>query len=123
MQQTILLQPLELGNVILLKNVLFRQGSDNFIDNSERSLDLVVEMMNDNPEVKILLKGHTDNVGNKVLNIQLSQMRVNKVKAYLVEQGIALIELVVLDMVAGSPSPIIELKQHESPIGEWSLRF
>ena len=87
-QQTVLLQPLELGNVILLKNVLFKQGSDNFVENSERSLDLVVEMMKDNPDVKILLKGHTDNVGNKVLNVQLSQMRVNKVKDYMVKQGI-----------------------------------
>lgn len=87
-QQVVSLQPLELGNVILLKNVLFTQGSDNFLENSERSLDLVVEMMNDNPEVRILLKGHTDNVGNKVMNIQLSQMRVNKVKDYLVSSGI-----------------------------------
>ncbi len=87
-EQIVELQPLETGNVITLKNVLFQKGTDNFIDNSERSLDLVVEMMNDNPEVNILLKGHTDNVGNKVLNIQLSQIRVNKVKEYLVGSGI-----------------------------------
>ena len=87
-EQIIELQPLETGNVITLKNVLFQKGTDNLLDNSERSLDLVVEMMNDNPEVNILLKGHTDNVGNKVLNIQLSQIRVNKVKEYLVSSGI-----------------------------------
>lgn len=108
----ITLQPLELGNVILLKNVLFKQGSDTFLENSERSLDLVVEMMNDNPDVKILLKGHTDNVGNKVLNIQLSQIRVNTVKAYLVDQGID--EKRISGVGYGGSKPITDNRTEET---------
>ncbi|MFT6867364.1 MAG: OOP family OmpA-OmpF porin [Cyclobacteriaceae bacterium] len=87
-QQIITLEPLETGRTITFKHVLFDRGTSNFIGNSVRELDLVVEMMNDNPDVKILLKGHTDNFGNKVLNIQLSQARVNAVRDYLVAQGI-----------------------------------
>ena len=56
---------------------------------SEDELDLVVEMMNENPEVNIFLKGHTDNVGNAMLNVELSQERVYAVTDYLVSQGIA----------------------------------
>lgn len=83
------LEPLEAGNTITLQHVLFYRGTANFIEGSERELDLVVEMMQENPEVDIFLKGHTDNVGNPVLNVQLSQARVESVKEFLVTQGIA----------------------------------
>ncbi len=46
-------------------------------------------MMNENPEVKIFLKGHTDNVGNEQLNVYLSKERVIAVREYLVSRGIA----------------------------------
>lgn len=82
------LEPLESGNTITLKNVLFYRGTANFIEGSQRELDLVLEMLQDNPEVNIFLKGHTDNVGNPVMNIQLSQERVRAVKAYLNDAGI-----------------------------------
>ena len=44
--------------------------------------------MNDNTNIKILLKGHTDNTGDPVKNIQLSEARVKTVKAYILSQGI-----------------------------------
>ncbi|MFY0605195.1 MAG: OmpA family protein [Cyclobacteriaceae bacterium] len=83
------LEPLETGNVITLDHVLFYRGTANFVEGSQDELDLVVEMMNENPEVKIFLKGHTDNVGNSVLNIQLSRERVLTVEEYLFDKGIA----------------------------------
>jgi OmpA-OmpF porin, OOP family len=55
---------------------------------SEKELNLVVEVMNDNPEMKILLKGHTDNTGDQVVNRRLSEARVKTVRAYLLDQGI-----------------------------------
>lgn len=84
------LEPLESGNTITLKNVLFYRGTANFIEGSQRELDLVVEMLKENPEINIFLKGHTDNVGSPVLNAQLSQERVQSVKEYLVNEGISL---------------------------------
>lgn len=83
------LEPLATGNVITLQNVLFYKGTANFIEGSESELDLVTNMLKENPEVKIFLKGHTDNVGNPVLNIQLSQQRVEAVTEYLINQGIS----------------------------------
>ncbi|MFY0601445.1 MAG: OmpA family protein [Cyclobacteriaceae bacterium] len=83
------LDPLETGNVIRLDHVLFKKATSSFLEGSKEELELVLEMLNDNPDVKIFLKGHTDNVGNKVLNIQLSQARVNVVRDYLVERGVA----------------------------------
>jgi len=82
------LEPLETGNTITLENVLFYRTTANFIEGSETELNLVVEMMQENPEVKIFLKGHTDNVGNATLNLHLSKERVRSVKEYLIERGI-----------------------------------
>jgi len=85
----VLLDPLSTGNTITLEYVLFYRGTANFVEGSEEELDLVVEMMNENPEVKIFLKGHTDNVGNEQLNVYLSKERVIAVTEYLVSRGIA----------------------------------
>ena len=77
------------GSVITLDHVLFHRGTANIISGSEKELDLVVEVMNDNPDIKILLKGHTDNTGDPVKNVQLSEERVKTVKKYIVDQGIS----------------------------------
>ncbi|MEQ6166738.1 OmpA family protein [Ekhidna sp. MALMAid0563] len=77
------------GNVITLDHVLFHRGTANMVDGSEKELNLVVEVMNDNPDIKILLKGHTDNTGDPVKNVQLSEARVKTVKEYIISQGIS----------------------------------
>ena len=83
------LEPILEGNTIQLDHVLFHQGTANFIKGSEKELDLVVQMMKENPEVEIFLSGHTDNQGRAILNIKLSQDRVSAVKDYLVIKGIS----------------------------------
>ncbi len=85
---TIQLEPLIIGNIIELSNVLFERASDKFLSGSESQLNLMVRMMNENPEVMIFLSGHTDNTGNKAANIKLSQDRVDAVKQYLVDNGV-----------------------------------
>lgn len=86
---SIALEPLQTGNTIVLKNVLFYRGTANFVEGSERELDLIVEMLDENPEVKILLKGHTDNRGDESLNLQLSEERARAVANYLTSKEIA----------------------------------
>ena len=77
------------GETIQLKNVLFHRGTADLIAGSEKELDLVVEVLNDNPQIKILLKGHTDNTGDPVRNVKLSEARVKSVKEYILSQGIS----------------------------------
>ncbi|MFT4834147.1 MAG: OOP family OmpA-OmpF porin [Marinoscillum sp.] len=84
----ILMEPLATGNVITLDHVLFYKGTANFIEGSEKELDLVVEMMYENPDVSIFLKGHTDNVGHEMLNLHLSRERVAEVKRFLFDKGL-----------------------------------
>lgn len=82
------LEPLEVGVTIQLKNVLFYQGTSNFVEGSSKELSLVVSMLEKNPGVKIELAGHTDNVGDPVLNLELSNERVKVVRDYLLSKGI-----------------------------------
>jgi OOP family OmpA-OmpF porin len=86
---SILLEPLDVGTTIQLRHVLFYKGTANFIEGSQRELDLVIEMMNENPRIKIDLAGHTDNVGDPILNLELSNERVRVVKEYLINKGIS----------------------------------
>lgn len=76
------------GARIELKNVLFLRGTAEFLESSYDELNLVAEMMFNNPTLIIELAGHTDGIGNPNLNKQLSQERVDAVINYLVEKGL-----------------------------------
>jgi OOP family OmpA-OmpF porin len=82
------MEPLEVGRTIRLERVLFHRGTSNILDASNEELDRVVEMMNENSEIRILLKGHTDGNGSATENLKLSRNRVETVKKYLISKGI-----------------------------------
>lgn len=86
--ETIMLQPLAVGNTVPLSHVLFEQSTANIIKGSEADLDRVANMMKQNPGIEILISGHTDNQGPIKPNIELSENRVQTVIDYLVAQGI-----------------------------------
>ncbi|HAA11148.1 MAG TPA: hypothetical protein DCE41_05365 [Cytophagales bacterium] len=83
------LDPIAVGATVKLESVLFRRGSDEMFPESSVELDEVVKLMEENPKMEIELGGHTDNRGNPLANVELSEARVATVKAYLVAAGIA----------------------------------
>lgn len=52
-------------------------------------IDSLAQWMKEEPRVRILLEGHTDNQGDPLLNIKLSEERVNKIKQYMIFKGVA----------------------------------
>ncbi|MEN8249649.1 MAG: OmpA family protein [Bacteroidota bacterium] len=82
------LEPISIGATVKLDNVLFKRGTTDLLESSNDELDLVVEMMKNNPTMEIELSGHTDNVGIPSLNVKLSQERVDAVIVYLAGHGI-----------------------------------
>lgn len=52
-------------------------------------LQKVIDVFNENPNMKVVLQGHTDSIGTKAYNQGLSMRRAKAVKAYLVNKGIA----------------------------------
>ena len=87
-QKDIPLQPLELAAAVVLKNIFFDVAKFNLKTESEIELDKVVQLLKENPTVKIQIGGHTDNVGAPADNLKLSQARANAVVQYLVSKGI-----------------------------------
>ncbi|MBO7458844.1 MAG: OmpA family protein [Paludibacteraceae bacterium] len=51
-------------------------------------INRIVKLMNDNPELKFEVQGHTDNTGNAASNQTLSEKRAQAIVAKLVEMGI-----------------------------------
>lgn len=49
----------------------------------------MIELLNKNPQRKIEVGGHTDDVGDDASNLSLSQRRAEAVKDYLVKNGVA----------------------------------
>jgi outer membrane protein OmpA-like peptidoglycan-associated protein len=82
------LDPLEVGATFRLNKVYFERGTSTLLEDSFEELEGVVELLNENPGIKIELSGHTDNQGSSKLNIKLSQERVDVVELYLTEHGI-----------------------------------
>jgi outer membrane protein OmpA-like peptidoglycan-associated protein len=81
--------PIEVGAKISLNHVFFEQGKPVLINTSYPELDRLVAIMNENPQMEIELRGHTDNAGDAAKNMILSQERVRVVKEYLVSKGIS----------------------------------
>ena len=47
-----------------------------------------VSIMEKNPNLKVQIDGHADNIGNAAYNMTLSEKRAEAVKAYFVSKGI-----------------------------------
>lgn len=72
---------------IILENILFQTNKSILLKQSFVSLDKLVEQLKDN-QIKIEIRGHTDNVGSDVKNQTLSEQRAKSVLNYLVSKGI-----------------------------------
>jgi outer membrane protein OmpA-like peptidoglycan-associated protein len=78
-----------IGHVMRLNNLIFEVGNSKIDPESYGELDLVVNMMKENPAMVIQLEGHTDYVGAAADNLKLSQRRVESVKNYVATKGIS----------------------------------
>lgn len=82
------LSPIEVGATLTFKNVHFESNSSKLVQVSMIELDKLVQLLNENPNIKILVGGHTDNVGAPADNLKLSLNRARAVVDYLISKGI-----------------------------------
>ncbi len=73
---------------IAAKNILFVTGSYKLVATSNKGLNDVVKIMQENPEMKLAIDGHTDWVGSDEMNQTLSDNRAGAVKNYIISKGI-----------------------------------
>ena len=110
-EKDIPLQPIEANASVVLKNVFFDVNKYDLKPESEAELDKLVQLMNDNPAVKIQIGGHTDNVGKPADNLTLSNNRAKAVVTYLVSKNISPQRLVAKGF--GETQPIDDNKTDE----------
>lgn len=80
--------PIEVGQSIRLNNIFFDQAKTTLKKESFIELDRVIEFLNGNPEIKIEIGGHTDNVGTSAGNLKLSLGRAQSVANYIIKSGL-----------------------------------
>lgn len=84
----IYLDPVEKGRETVLNNIFFDTDKYEIKERSEPELQQVVRFLRENPELRIAINGHTDNVGTTDYNQTLSTRRAQAVYRYLAETGI-----------------------------------
>ncbi|WP_236675925.1 OmpA family protein [Chryseolinea lacunae] len=86
--KTIEMRKLVVGTYSILRNLYFDFDKATFKTDSYTELNKLEAMLNQNPSMVVEIGGHTDAVGTKEYNQQLSQRRAQAVKDYLTKKGI-----------------------------------
>ncbi|MBX7181029.1 MAG: OmpA family protein [Bacteroidia bacterium] len=73
---------------LAFKNLEFKSGTAIISTESFFSLYKLADLMKKEEKYKLLISGHTDNVGNDATNMELSRKRAEAVKTFLIGQGV-----------------------------------
>ncbi|HEY8934915.1 MAG TPA: OmpA family protein [Cyclobacteriaceae bacterium] len=98
--------PIEVGQSIRLNNIFFETGKAVLKSESFSELDRVANFLRDNPDLRIEIGGHTDNVGKPASNQKLSEARAAAVAKYIVSKG--LLQQNIVSKGYGSSKPVAE---------------
>jgi outer membrane protein OmpA-like peptidoglycan-associated protein len=77
--------PTEKANMTL--QVLFPSGGSTLGTESYPHLNELAIFMNEHPDTKLEIQGHTDSTGSKAKNKVISEKRANAIKTYLIEKS------------------------------------
>ncbi|MGE5108209.1 MAG: OmpA family protein [Sphingobacteriales bacterium] len=70
------------------RKVFFDFGSIKIKKESYKVLDEVAKLLNENGEVRLIIEGHTDNIGTSEVNKIRSQQRADAIKTYLISKNV-----------------------------------
>ena len=85
------LKPMEVevtATEVKLKNIYFEFNESNITQQGAEELDKLVTVMNQRPELNILIKSHTDSKGSAEYNQKLSERRAQATMQYVISKGI-----------------------------------
>jgi outer membrane protein OmpA-like peptidoglycan-associated protein len=71
------------------KVIFFEIGADSLTENSKIRIEKLYNFLKNHPKTNLKLEGHSDVLGDKIKNLELSQSRSDKIANYLIERGIA----------------------------------
>jgi outer membrane protein OmpA-like peptidoglycan-associated protein len=82
------LLPVKTGRTFVLNNIFFETDKYELSELSYAELHKLETFLGENPFVRIMICGHTDNVGSAGYNQVLSENRARSVYDYLIEHGV-----------------------------------
>lgn len=82
------LEPAEINKTFRIENIYYDYDKSYIRADAAEELDKLVNVLNDNPGIKLEMGSHTDSRGSDTYNMSLSQKRASAAVDYLVSQGI-----------------------------------
>ena len=76
------------GDAVVLQNIQFEFNSSALTEDSQIGIGMLTDFLKRNPDLKVELAGHTDDVGNASYNLKLSSDRAEVVRRALIDHGI-----------------------------------
>lgn len=81
-------QTFSVGSTLVLHDIYFQFDRSVILQQSYKELTRLLELMQDNPKLRIEIGGHTDDKGSVEYNRKLSESRAKAVADYLTSKGI-----------------------------------
>ncbi len=100
---------------IKIDNIFYALASAELMPESMASLDKLVEILNDNPNITIELGAHTDFRGKNITNQKLAQRRAQSVVNYLITKEIKKDRLVAKGYGESVPATVSKGESVENP--------
>ena len=79
---------IQIAQKLFLYNIQFVKAKPIILTKSMQALHDMVDLMKSRPALEVRIEGHTDNVGDELALIDLSEQRAAAVRDYLVDHGI-----------------------------------
>ena len=102
------------GDAVVLQNIQFEFNSAALTADSESGIQILTAFLKRNPDLKVELAGHTDNIGNENYNLKLSADRAESVKKALIANGIEESRLTAKGYGATKPIVANDTEEHRA---------
>lgn len=89
MDTILVLEKIAVDKIFVLENIYYELDKAEIRPDAARELDKLVQILIDNPEIKIELSSHTDSIATVEYNMDLSQRRAESAVNYLIQRGIS----------------------------------
>ena len=86
---TLVLERMTKDKIFVLENIYYELDKADIRPDAAKELDKLVQILIDNPEIKIELSSHTDSIATVEYNMDLSQRRAESAVNYMIQRGIA----------------------------------
>lgn len=97
--------PLAGETIAIVTNINFDFDRDQIREDAKPKLATVLNILKENPSIRVRIIGYTDSTGPEQYNLQLSERRAASVRRYLNERGISMTRMSVLGR--GEADPLV----------------